>query len=98
MHPARLAQGWQRLRRLGEQSLFRNSVYIMGTTAATSLLGFGFWLVAARTLSATEVGRSAALISAMLFVSVFTNLGLGQVLVSRLASRAEGRDWSIAVS
>ena len=98
MHPARLAHRWQRLRRLGEQSLFRNSVYIMGTTAATSLLGFGFWLVAARTLPAAEVGRSAALISAMLFVSVFTNLGLGQVLVSRLASRAEGRDWSITVS
>lgn len=98
MHASRLARGRQRLRRLGEQSLLRNSLYIMGTTAATSLLGFGFWLIAARTLSATEVGRSAALISAMLFVSVFTNLGLGQVLVSRLASRAAGRDWSVAVS
>lgn len=98
MHASRLARRWQRLRRLGEQSLFRNSLYIMGTTAVTSLLGFGFWLVAARTLPAAEVGRSAALISAMLFVSVFTNLGLGQVLVSRLASRAPGRDWSVSVS
>lgn len=98
MHASRLARGAQRLRRLSEQSLFRNSLYIMGTTAATSLLGFGFWLVAARTLSAAEVGRSAALISAMLFVSVFTNLGLGQVFVSRLASREAGRDWSRTVS
>jgi O-antigen/teichoic acid export membrane protein len=98
MHGSRLARGWQRLRRLSEQSLFRNSLYIMGTTAATSLLGFGFWLVAARTLSAAEVGRSAALISAMLFVSVFTNLGLGQVFVSRLASREAGADWSRTVS
>jgi len=98
MHASRFARGWQRLRHLGGQSLFRNSLYIMGTTAATSLLGFGFWLIAARTLSATEVGRSAALISAMLFVSVFTNLGLGQVFVSRLASRAAGRDWSLTVS
>jgi len=98
MHDSRLARGRQRLRRLREQSLFRNSVYIMGTTAATSLLGFGFWLVAARTLSVAEVGRSAALISAMLFVSVLTNLGLGQVLVSRLASREAGRDWSRTVT
>lgn len=98
MHASRLSRGWQRLRRLSEQSLFRNSLYIMGTTAATSLLGFGFWLVAARTLSAAEVGRSAALISAMLFVSVFTNLGLGQVFVSRLASREAGGDWSRTVS
>jgi O-antigen/teichoic acid export membrane protein len=98
MHPSRLAQGWQRLRRLGEQSLFRNSLYIMGTTAVTSLLGFVFWLIAARTLSATEVGRSAALVSAMVFVSVLTNLGLGQVFVSRLASRAPGREWSRTVT
>jgi O-antigen/teichoic acid export membrane protein len=98
MHDSRLARGRQRLRYLREQSLFRNSVYIMGTTAATSLLGFGFWLVAARTLSATEVGRSAALISAMLFVSVLTNLGLGQVFVSRLASRREGAEWSRTVT
>jgi O-antigen/teichoic acid export membrane protein len=70
----------------------------MGTTAATSLLGFGFWLVAARTLSATEVGRSAALIAAMMFVSVLTNLGLGQVFVSRLASREAGREWSRTVT
>jgi O-antigen/teichoic acid export membrane protein len=88
----------QARQRLGEQSLLRNSVYIMGTTAATSLLGFGFWLVAARTLSAAEVGRSAALISAMLFVSVLTNLGLGQVFVSRLASRREGAEWSRTVT
>jgi O-antigen/teichoic acid export membrane protein len=93
-----IARFQQAARRLGGQSLFRNSIYIIGTTAATSLLGFGFWLVAARTLSATEVGRAAALISAMLFVSVFTNLGLGQVLVSRLASRAPGREWSLTVS
>jgi len=98
MHASRLARGRLRLRRLLEQSLFRNSLYIMGTTAATSLLGFGFWLVAARTLSATEVGRSAALISAMLFVSVLTNLGLGQVFVSRLASREAGHDWSRTVT
>jgi len=98
MHPSRLAQGWQRLRRLGGQSLFRNSLYIMGTTVVTSLLGFGFWLIAARTLSATEVGRSAALVSAMVFVSVLTNLGLGQVFVSRLTSRAAGREWSRTVT
>jgi O-antigen/teichoic acid export membrane protein len=70
----------------------------MGTTASTSMLGFGFWVIAARTLPAEEVGRSAALISAMLFVSVFTNLGLGQVFVSRLVPRAAGPDWSLTVT
>jgi O-antigen/teichoic acid export membrane protein len=78
--------------------LFRNGLYIMGTTAATSLLGFGFWIVVARVLSAEEVGRASALVSAMLFVSVFTNLGIGQVFVSRLASRSPGHQWSLTVS
>jgi O-antigen/teichoic acid export membrane protein len=92
------ARAWQRLRALAGESLYRNSAYIMGTTAVTSLLGFGFWVIAARGLDTVEVGRSAALISAMLFVSVFTNLGLGQVFVSRLASRAPGHEWSLTVT
>jgi O-antigen/teichoic acid export membrane protein len=90
------ARAW--LRRLGEESLLRNGVYIMATTAVTMGFGFLFWVLAARTLPAAEVGRAAALISAMLFVAVFANLGLGQVLVSRLASRAEGHDWSLTVT
>jgi O-antigen/teichoic acid export membrane protein len=84
--------------RLGSESLLRNGIYIMGTTAAPMGLGFVFWVLAARILPAAEVGRAAALVSAMLFVSVFTNLGLGQVLVSRLASRSPGREWSLTVT
>lgn len=88
----------ERARLLKEQSLFRNSVYIMGTTAVTSLFGFGFWIVAARWIPTAEVGRAAALVSAMMFVSILTNLGLGQVFVSRLASREAGESWSLTVT
>lgn len=80
------------------ESLLRNGLYMMATTAVTSLLGFGFWLIAARALPAVYVGRASALVSAMLFVAVITNLGLGQVLVSRLSSRADGREWSLTVT
>jgi O-antigen/teichoic acid export membrane protein len=83
---------------LSEESLLRNGVYIMAMTAVTMLFGFFFWVLAARILPAAEVGRAAALVSAMLFVSIFTNLGLGQVLISRLASRAAGHDWSLTVT
>lgn len=80
-----------------DESLLRNGLYIMGTTAVTALLGFGFWLIAARVLAPEYVGRAAALVSAMLFVAVITNLGLGQVLVSRLGSRRDGQEWSLTV-
>lgn len=96
--PSVRSRAWRRLRRAAGESLLRNGLYIMGTTAVTSLLGFGFWLIAARVLPAADVGRAAALISAMLFVAVITNLGLGQVLISRLNSRADGPEWSLTVS
>ena len=84
--------------RLRRDSLLRNGLYIMANTAVPSLLGFGFWIVAARAFSTTEVGQAAALISTMLLVSIVTNLGIGQVLVSRLASRSDGREWSLTVT
>ncbi len=86
------------LRRAAEESLLRNGVYIMGTTAVPMVFGFVFWVIAARILPPAEIGRAAALVSAMLFVAVFTNLGLGQVLVSRLASRPSGSAWSLTVT
>jgi O-antigen/teichoic acid export membrane protein len=88
----------QRLRDLGEDSLLRNGLYIMGKTAVPALLGFGFWIIAARELSAAEVGRAAALVSAILLVSLVTNLAIGQVYVSRLASRRAGAEWSLTVT
>jgi O-antigen/teichoic acid export membrane protein len=87
-----------RLRRALAGSLLRNGLYIMGTTAVTSLLGFGFWLISAHLLPAADVGRAASLVSAMLFVAVITNLGLGQVLISRLGARTPGYEWSLTVN
>jgi O-antigen/teichoic acid export membrane protein len=75
-------------------SLIRNSVYIMAVTVVTSALGFVFWLVAARRFSASEVGLSAALVSAMTLVSLLSNLGINTALVQMLPRRASGGDWS----
>jgi O-antigen/teichoic acid export membrane protein len=88
----------KRLQRLAADPLLRNGLYIMGKTAAPALMGFAFWIIAARTVSATEVGQAAALISAMLLVSVLTNLGLGQVYISRLPHRRAPQEWSLTIS
>src|SRR5579859_2991335 len=66
------ARGW---------SLMRNSVFIMGTTIATSGLGYLYWLVAAHAFTAYEVGVASTLISAMILISSLSNLGLGATLI-----------------
>jgi O-antigen/teichoic acid export membrane protein len=86
------------IRRFREDRLLRNGTYIMGITAVPSGLGFGFWVLASHALSTAEVGRAAALVSAMLFVSIVTNLGIGQVFVTRLPSRDPGHEWSLTVT
>jgi O-antigen/teichoic acid export membrane protein len=83
---------------LREDSLVRNSVYIMAVTVVTSALGFVFWLVAARRFSASAVGLSAALVSAMTLVSLLSNLGINTALVQMLPSRQKGAEWSATLN
>jgi O-antigen/teichoic acid export membrane protein len=54
-------------------SLFRNSFYLIANTAATSVLGFFFWMIVARFYSEADVGLASAITSAM---SMVANLGL----------------------
>jgi hypothetical protein len=66
--PERWTKAWRSprksLARLRDDSLLRNSVFIMLTTVVNSLFGYGFWLLAARFFPPSTVGLSAALISA----------------------------------
>jgi O-antigen/teichoic acid export membrane protein len=79
-------------------SLLRNSVYIMAVTVVTSILGFAFWLVAARRFSASEVGLSAALVSALTLVSLSSNLGINTAFVQMLPRRRSGAEWSATLT
>ncbi len=83
---------------LRSDSLIRNSFYIMAVTIVTSILGFVFWLVAARRFTAEEVGLSAALVSAMTLVSLLSNLGINTALVQMLPRREAGEAWSATLN
>jgi O-antigen/teichoic acid export membrane protein len=83
---------WHRFR---SHSLLRNSIYIIGTGIATSILGYFFWILATHIFSAYEVGLGSALISAMTLASVFANLGVGAVLIQTLPQRKAGYEWSL---
>lgn len=77
-------RGLGRLRSHLDDRLYRTGYYLILGTGITSLLGVGFWALAARSYSAHEVGQNAAAISAMTLVSGVCSLGLSAVLVRYL--------------
>jgi O-antigen/teichoic acid export membrane protein len=56
--------------------MVRNASALMVSTVVTSLLGVGFWAVAARTYSTVDVGLASAEISAMILLGNLSQLNL----------------------
>lgn len=66
----------------------------MLTTGANLLLGFGFWVVAARTTSVDAVGLTSAVIAAMTLASTIGAIGVGNTLIQLLPKAADQRAWT----
>lgn len=73
-----------RVREHLKDPLYRTGYYLILGTGITSLLGVGFWALAAHSYSAGVVGLNAAAISAMTLVAESCTLGLSAVLVRYL--------------
>lgn len=82
-------------RRLGSDSLLRNSVYIMATTLVNSLCGYLYWIVATHAFSAHDVGLAAMLISTMTLASSLSTIGICTALIQVLPGRTSGPAWSL---
>lgn len=74
----------QRLKSLYTNSLYRNAVYLILHSSVQALLGFIFWLMAARLYTAEDVGRASAALSAVALISVLAFFGLGTGLIRYL--------------
>ncbi len=96
LNPFLLAQ-WLRYR-LSNDSLLRNSLYIMSSTFATALIGYLFWIVAAHLYSTHDVGLASALIAVMTLASMLANLGIGPTLVQTLPRRESGFAYSLTLN
>lgn len=86
------------VRKLRADSLLRNSVFMMAVQVLGSLLGFVYWLVAARLYTTSDVGLAAALVSALTLASLLTMLGVNSALVQILPQRESGESWSAALN
>jgi O-antigen/teichoic acid export membrane protein len=82
------------LRRAASTPLLRNGYFLMISSVAMSALGFPFWVLAARNYSATTVGESTTIVSAMTLVSGLGQLGMAGVLI-RYIPGAGRRSWRL---
>ena len=79
-------------------SLIRNAVYLLGSTAIMSILGFVFWIFVAHLYSTSEIGIASALISITLLISNLSMLGLNAGLIRFLpTSKNQSRDINAAI-
>lgn len=78
-------------RRRGPRShLTRGGLALILTSGITSVLGMPYWVIAARSYSAAEVGIGSALVSAMLLLSSIATGGLKRSLIRFVAEAGTG--------
>ena len=78
-------------------SLYRNSIFLMVSTAVMAFFGFFFWIVNARLFTPEQVGTATALISVVTLISSFSLLGLNNALV-RFLPTSERKNQKINTS
>lgn len=71
----------QGLRSLYGVSLYRNAFNLMAGMAITSMMGFFFWIMAARFYPVEAVGVGSAAIAALGLLAILSELGLGVTMV-----------------
>ena len=77
--------------------LLRNAVWLLGSTAATSLFGLAFWSVAARVYSVAQIGNATSLISAVALLAYLSLFGLNGSLV-RFLPAADRPDHHVSAA
>ena len=70
-------------------SLFRNSTYIMLATAVMSAFGFVFWIIASRLYTPAEIGLATSLISVTSLLTTFSLFGLNNVIIRFLPTSSD---------
>ena len=74
-------------RSIRRSHLARNSIFVMANTAATGLLGFAYWGIAAHSYTTHAIGVATALLGAMNLMCLIGTLGIGQTLLQQLLAQ-----------
>lgn len=71
-------------RHFAHDSLYRNSIYLILSTAIMAVFGFFFWIINARLFSSTQIGLATTLVSIVTLISGFSMLGLNNGIIRYL--------------
>ncbi|MDW7990420.1 MAG: hypothetical protein RMH75_07165 [Archaeoglobaceae archaeon] len=78
--------------------LFKNSLFLMFSSAETALFGFIFWFLAAKIYTAEAVGIAAAIISSVGLLNLISRLGFDESMIRFLPEMDRGRVfWTSAI-
>ncbi len=80
------------------RQLLLGAYSLAANTGVTSALGMGFWLVAARLYSSSQVGRDAVLISVMIELSTLCQLNLNNGIIRFLPDLGKGSARAIGAA
>jgi O-antigen/teichoic acid export membrane protein len=79
-------------------SQYRTAWALIANTGGTTVLGFGYWVAVAHLYDRQSLGRSSALISALILLSTLTQLNLSSALPRFLPSAGRSSSRLIAYS
>lgn len=71
----------QFIRKIFNDSLLKNSLYLIATNLLNLGLGFFFWVIAARYYTPQEVGTISAILSSMFLISMISALGFHNAFI-----------------
>lgn len=63
-----------------KDSLIKNSIYLMMTNFSTLVIGFLFWVIAAKYYATSDIGLISAALSSILLISTISTIGLPTAL------------------
>jgi O-antigen/teichoic acid export membrane protein len=66
---------------LMQDSLYRNSLYLIANAALSSIFGFGFWAIAAHIYSTTTIGIVSTIIAASTLIATMSFVGFDYALI-----------------
>jgi len=72
--------------------LYRNALYLIGSSVVTTSMGFFFWMTVARFYSTTELGFGSAIISAVNIIAIFSVIGLNFSIIRFLPGADKPRE------